>query len=437
MSVKKIKQAVINFLRKYRMDYLDIDAEMTISSFVKEMEQGLAGRKSTLDMIPTYIEVEADVPANKRAIVADAGGTNFRIASVYFDNDRNPVIEKSKLFAMPGAESEISKEDFFRTIAGYLKDIEGESDKAGLCFSYEVEILPNRDGRLLRFAKEVRLQNIEGELLGENLNRAIITMGISGGKHIVVLNDSVATLLAGVGFEGKMFSTYIGFILGTGTNCCYVEKNVNIKKKKDLDPSKNQIINTESGCFEKLNRGKMDVLLDKSTLNPGFHKFEKMISGAYLGALCLLTIHKACDEKLFSAKTSDALLKIRKLETKEMNEFMNYPYGDNPLANCCKKGGADDALILYYIADRLCERAAKLTAINITAAAVKSGCGTDPTKPICIAAEGTTFYQMKGFKSRVEFYLKQYLENKRGIYWQIIKVDNATLIGAAIAALTN
>ncbi len=69
--------------------------------------------------------------------------------------------------------------------------------------------------------------------------------------------------------------------------------------------------------------------------------------------------------------------------------------------------------------------------------AIKSGSGTDPSRPICIVAEGTTFYQMKGLKNRVEFYLKQYLENKLGIHYEIISVDNATLIGAAIAGLTN
>ncbi len=116
---------------------------------------------------------------------------------------------------------------------------------------------------------------------------------------------------------------------------------------------------------------------------------------------------------------------------------MLYPYDDNPLANACKQGNADDILTLYHIADRLTERSAKLTAINLSAMVIKSGEGTDPTKPICIVAEGTTFYQMKSLKDRTEFYLKQYLENKLGSYYDIISVDNATLIGAAIAGLTN
>jgi len=285
--------------------------------------------------------------------------------------------------------------------------------------------------------KEVKAKQVEGQIVGENLNRALAAMGAKGNNHIVILNDTVATLLAGRGYQNRNFGGYIGFILGTGTNCCYVEKNSNIKKTTNLDLLKSQIINTESGNFGRIKQGKIDAAFDKSTLDPGIHTFEKMISGAYLGPLCLSVIRTAAKEKLFSKKAGAALGKIEKLETKDMNEFMLYPYGNNPLANACKTGDVNDAAVLHYLADRLTERAAKLTAINLSAMAIKSGCGADPTKPICIVAEGTTFYQMKGLKSRVEFYLKQYLENKLGIYYEIISVENATLIGAAIAGLTN
>jgi hexokinase len=419
------------------MDHLDVDFNKNVKAFLAEMQRGLAGKKSTLDMIPTYIEVGADVPVNKRVIVADAGGTNFRVATVCFDNDKKPVIENLQLFKMPGVQHEISKDEFFKIMAGYLKDIAGASANIGFCFSYAVEMFPNKDGRLIRFSKEVKAKEVEGELICENLNRAIAAMGVSKDKHIVLLNDTVATLLAGVGHKNKTFGSYVGFILGTGTNTCYIEKNNNIKKAKDLGSLKSQIINTESGNFGNCQRGKIDALFDKSTVNPGIHKFEKMISGAYLGPVCLWTIHKACNDGLLTETVADAIRRIPELDTKDMNDFMLYPYGDNPLSNACKQGNTDDVLTLYYIADRLTERAAKLTAINLSAMAIKSEQGTDPTRPICIVAEGTTFYQMKSLKSRVEFYLKQYLENKRGIYYEIISVDNATLIGAAIAGLTN
>lgn len=444
--MKKIKQNVVRFLRKYQMDYLDVDIDLVIDSFLSEMQRGLAGKKSTLDMIPTYIEVGADVPTNKRVIVVDAGGTNFRVATVYFDDQKKAVIENLRLYKMPGVQHEIGKDEFFKIMAGYLKDVVGAAQNVGFCFSYAVEMSPNKDGRLIRFSKEIKAKDVVGQPIGENLNRAIVSMGLGSEKHIVLLNDTVVTLLAGVGYQNRSFGSYIGFILGTGTNTCYVEKNSNIKKTlvrhsgsdggKNLDLLKSQIINTESGNFGKIKQGKIDVAFDKSTVNPGVHKFEKMISGAYLGPLCLATIHKACDN-LFSTGVANALWQISELDTKALNAFLLYPYGQNPLADAAKQGNVDNTLTLYYIADRLTERAAKLTAINLSAIAIKSGQGTDPSRPICIVTEGTTFYQMKGLKNRVEFYLKQYLENKLGIYYEIISVDNATLIGAAIAGLTN
>jgi hexokinase len=435
--MKKIKQNAIRFLIKNKMDYLDVDIDIAIDAFKSEMQKGLAGKKSSLDMIPTYIETGVEVPTNKRVIVIDAGGTNFRVAVVHFNEQKKPIIENLSLYKMPGVQHEIGKDEFFKTMAGFLKDVAGASPSIGFCFSYPAKIFPNRDGRLIRLSKEIKAKEVIGEFIGEGLNRAIVSMGLGGDKHIVLLNDTVVTLLAGIGYQNRSFGSYIGFILGTGTNTCYIEKNSNIKKTQGLDSSKCQIINTESGNFGKIKQGKTDITLDKSTINPGVQKFEKMISGAYLGPLFLQTIHKACDDGLFSTGAANALWQISELDTKDMNAFLLYPYGNNPLANAAKQGNADDSLTLYYIADRLTERAAKLTAINLSALAIKSGQGTDPSRPICIVAEGTTFYQMKGLKNRVEFYLKQYLENKLGIHYEIISVDNATLIGSAIAGLTN
>jgi hexokinase len=433
----KTKRDVVRFLKTYKMDHLDVDFEKNLSDFLEEMEKGLAGRKSSLDMIPTYIEMGAEVPANKRVIVVDAGGTNFRVATVYFDNQKKAVIENLRLFKMPGVERELGKAEFFNIMAGYLKDVADAAKNIGFCFSYAVEVLPSKDGRLIRFSKEVKAPQVEGQMIGENLNRAMAAAGMPGDKHIVLLNDTVVTLLAGVGWQNKAYSSYIGLILGTGTNCCYVESNANVKKQKNLNPAQSQIINTESGGFSRCHCGKIDTVYDKTTTNPGVHKLEKMISGAYLGPVFLCTAKKACKDGLFSDAVAEGLVRISALDTKDMNTFMQYPYGDNSLAKICRAGDSDDASKLYHIADRLTERAAKVTAINLSAMAVKSGQGTDPTRPVCIVAEGTTFYQMKTLKPRVEFYLKQHLENKHGIYTEIIGVDNATLIGSAIAGLTN
>jgi hexokinase len=322
-------------------------------------------------------------------------------------------------------------------MARYFSQVITASERIGFCFSYPVEISPNKDGRLIRFAKEIKAPQVVGQMIGENLNLAITNIGLGAAKHVVLLNDTVATLLAGVGWENRDFSTYIGFILGTGTNCCYVESNAAVTKQKGLNPQQSQIINTESGGMSKAHSGRIDRMFDETTSNPTNHKFEKMISGAYLGPLFLKTIQQACHDGILSSGAAEAIGRMTDLSTKNVNDFMFYPCGDNPLARVCRQGSAEDVTRLYVIADRLVERAAKLTAINLSAMAIKSGQGSDPARPICIVAEGTTFYQMKTLKSRVEFYLKQYLEDKRGIYTEIIAVENATLIGAAIAGLTN
>ena len=428
----------IDFLRSQEMDHLDVDFEDNLATFSEQMVRGLAGDQSSLEMIPTYLHAANQIPVNQRVIVADAGGTNFRVATVCFDENKKPVIENLQKSPMPAIESELNRKEFFEAMAGYFRDVISASDKVGFCFSYPMEIEPNKDGRLIRFAKEIKAPEVVGQLVGENLNHAVASMELGSPKHVVLLNDTVATLLAGVGYRGRDFSSYIGFILGTGTNGCYVESNANITKQKDLDPNQSQIVNTESGGIDGVQRGRVDVAFDDFTNNPGVHKFEKMISGAYLGPLFLLTIQRACSEGLISGPLDEVVGWMTELGTKDMNDFMLYPFGDNPLAEACrKKGTEDDMMFLFTVADRLIERAAKLTAINLSALAIKSGKGTNPAKPICIVAEGTTFYQMKTLKPRVEFYLKQYLEDKHGVYTEIITVENATLIGAAIAGLTN
>jgi len=431
------KQKAIDFLRAYQMDPLDVDFESNLEAFSDQMARGLAGQLSTLDMIPTFLEAVNEIPVNQRVIVADAGGTNFRVATVYFDQNKKAVIENLQKFSMPAMDRQLSSREFFDAMAGYFRDVIAASEKIGFCFSYPVEILPNKDGRVIRFAKEIKAPEVVGQRVSENLNLAFIRMGVKTEKHIVLLNDTVATLLAGVGYNNRVFATYIGYILGTGSNCCYVERNVNITKRKDLDPNRRQIINTESGSMGMVHRGQIDLTFDASTINPCVHVFEKMFSGGYLGSLFLLTLRQACADGLLSNAVTQQIAQITEFSTRDMNEFMFYPQGDNLLAKACREGEREDVQLVYTIADRLVERAAKFSAINLSAMAKKTGQGTDPTCPICVVAEGTTFYLMKTLKTRVEFYLKYYLEDQYGIYTEIATVENATLIGAAIAGLTN
>ena len=353
---------------------------------------------------------------------------------------------------MPGVKKEVGKEEFFETMAGYVIDIADKSSNIGFCFSYPTEISPNKDGRLIRFSKEIKAREVRGQMIGENLNAALASMGYKDRKHVVVLNDTVTTLLAGraASFD-RTFDSFIGFILGTGTNCAYIESNKNIIKKPGLDPAGSQIINIESGGFGKAPLGTIDKQFDQSTKNPGEHTFEKMISGAYLGPLSLMTIKEVIKQEFSQNQPKEVLLStgscskldsIPELTTKDISDFLQNPLeGNNPLspvlANRHDDPADSDLVTLHDLIRAIVERAAKLTAINLSSAAIKSGKGRDPNRPVCIVAEGTTFYKLHNLKSLVEHYLDQYLKEQKGIHYEIISVENATLIGAAIAGLTN
>lgn len=425
-------------LKQCRAGHDEIDMERLCEVFHGEMRKGLAGLDSSLAMIPTYIEVGEDIPTDKPVIVLDAGGTHFRIATVRFDRSGKAVVENLVQKPMPGLERETAKDAFFATIAKYMADVANASDRIGFCFSYPTEILPSKDGRLVRFCKEVKAKEVEGELIGENLLAAMAQAGHKGHKSVVILNDTVATLLAGVSASHEMiYDSYIGFILGTGSNCCYVESNRNITKLSGLDEDAEQIINVESGAFAKAPRGTIDTQLDESTLDPGQYTFEKMFSGAYLGPLCLKALQEGARQGLFSKAVSEKMLSAEDMQTKDVNDFLRSPNGRNPLAAICAAGTTQDRTIAWYVLDGLIERAAKLVAALSSSVVLKTDKGKNPCEPVCITAEGTTFYELKSLRERIECYLKSFLHEQHGRYVEIVNVDNATLIGAAIAGLTN
>jgi len=436
--MREVRDKARQFLKDNTAYHEDIDMDNLCDFFIEEMHRGLAGPDSSLAMIPTYIEVGQTIPPDRRVIVLDAGGTNFRVAAVHFGQFGKPVIEDYVQKAMPGLDGEVGKEEFFATIVEYMAGVVDAGKSIGFCFSYPTEILPNRDGRLIRFCKEVKAREVEGELIGQNLIAALESAGYDGNRRVTILNDTVATLLAGMSASGnRAFDSYIGFILGTGSNCCYIESNRKITKTPDLDSAGEMIINVESGSFCKAPRGAIDLLLDESTLDPGKYTFEKMFSGGYFGSLCLKALQQASNQGLLSAVTAEQLLAAADLETKDVNSFLRYPQGDNPLAVICAKGTARDCAAVWYVLDGLIERAAKVVAAMLSSVVLETDKGHHPCEPVCITAEGTTFYELKSLRERIEAYMRKFLHDRHDRFIEFVHVEDATLIGAAIAGLTN
>ena len=424
-------ESTTQFLEKYKLRAADVDIDSVVQSFLSEMEKGLEGSESSLRMIPTYIEADNKFKTGVPVTAIDAGGTNFRVAKVMFTSDGKLEMSEPLKEKMPGQDGMVSKEEFFTIVADYVKDIAEQTDSIGFCFSYPTEILPNKDGILLQFSKEVQAPEVIGELIGENLLNAL---GMPD-KEIVLLNDTVATLLAGksASFE-KEYDSYIGFILGTGTNTCYIEKNENITKSSNLEPGRSQIINMETGAFGKAPRGALDAAFDDTTATKGEYHFEKMFSGGYFGGLVHTVLKAAADEGLLSADSGKKLQGLKDLPTEDVNEFLDTENGNSsPLAKIIT--GEKDREVSREIIRSLLARAAKLVAANLAAVILKTGKGLSAGKPILITVEGTSYYKLQGLKGQIEADLSNYLSGENQRYYEFTYVDQSSLVGGALAAL--
>ena len=420
-----------DFLKKHGLRAEDVDSDKVLDFFSSEMKKGLEGEESSLAMIATYTEAGNDIPDGESVIVMDAGGTNFRTCLVTF-NDGVAEISDFQKVGMPGAKKEVSKKEFFSILADNIQRFMGKSKKIGFCFSYAAEITPDHDGIPLMFSKEIKAPEVIGKRLGKELLAELAGRGYdTEGMTVSIVNDTVATLLAAKAAYKGDASTYIGFILGTGTNTAYVERNSNIKKLSLSEGS--QIINVESGCL-KLELSEIDEEFMKTTKDSNSYHLEKKISGAYLGPFALFVLKKAAEEGVFSSQSVEKLSEMNDLETKDVGGFLREA-GDfsNPLSFF--SANKEDAKNAYIIMRSIVERSGKLTAINLTAAVIASGEGDDPRRPVVINADGTTFYKTCFLEDYVKEYLDQILWKKEGKVCQIVSIDNSPTIGAAIAGL--
>lgn len=445
-----IVQTVNAFLGRHGFAYGGPDINTIIDGLLWDMQKGLndgIGSKDTMeateDMIPTWSLPPSSSPINKTVMVIDAGGTNFRSCLVHFDAQGKPTITDLEKCAMPGIEKELSKKDFFSAIAKNVDHLKNKADCIGFCFSYPMKITPEGDGQVLGFSKEIKAKEVVGSLVGESLCDVLAERGWNRPKKVVLLNDTSAALLAGAtnASGGRKYSSYVGLILGTGMNAAYIESG-EIQKiqgmtglKKGIPES--QIVVCETGKFNKLPRSTFDSEFDKTANTPSLYVMEKMCSGAYLGPVSLIALKKAAEDGLFSESVAKEITQLKKFELRDMDQFFYGPYNTETLLGAIMaKGCQNDYDIAYTLLDAFVERSARITSSIIAASVIKSGKGTQASLPVCILCEGTTFYKTHNLQQRLIGYLNTVLTEQRKLYFEIVSLDNAITLGAAVAALS-
>ncbi|MDR2102539.1 MAG: hexokinase, partial [Treponema sp.] len=420
MSFSFNPNTLCEFARYYGFHYDICDPATLVRDIRIDMERGLRGQSSSLAMIPAYISPVTQVPPGKKVIALDAGGTNLRAALVRFDENGKALAEGSEKAPMPGTRGALKAEAFFDEIALLTaplleknKDIEG----IGFCFSYPMTMTENSDGILLAFSKEVDAPEVIGKSIGQGLREALARRNVKAPDRIVLLNDTVATLLSGLAEipanggllrgedrYGVPGGPVIGFILGTGFNTAYPEREIpKIGFASDKVP---QIVVCESGCFAHRYMGILDKEYDETTKNPGVYSTEKLSAGAYLGPLTFHILKQAVRDGVLQFKRSDEFLAWPTLQTKDLNAFMHAPLaGEGPIGELFGLDERDALASLAYLTSIVTERGALLSAAVVAAMVERAAAGYDPFVPVRIAVEGTTYMIYKGMRTALESYL--------------------------------
>jgi len=383
---------------------LSVDQLVEIAeAFVREVEEGLEEDGRELKCLLTYCPVVDPLPQGT-AVVLDLGGTRVRAALVEFVGGRAQVLRGPAEDYLPVERGvPLERERFLEVQTRLVASLDPPPGlPLGYCFSYPAASGPDGDARLITWTKEVFVPDTEGYLVGKLLMEALWSGGIEC-SSVSVVNDTVASLLAGL--CGEEAGGHVGLIVGTGTNMAtFVNAASTRKFPEDVAWSGRIPVNLESGNFTQPYLTRWDDMVDHRSENPGQQRFEKSVSGAYLGRL-LKAVLPAAD---FDADSGSKVV----------------------VELACDSSCSDGR----RIAAAILERSARLAASASAGLVRFLG---PPKGRIRIVAEGGLFWGAPGYVRRFEQTLVLLLGRLGCVDTvpEIVQLDNANLTGTAIAAL--
>ena len=413
----------MGFLQDNGFDPWAIDAKALLEAFLEEMEAGLRG-EGDLPMLPADLRLPDGAIRDVEVPAFDVGGTNTRSARIRFGSDGAATVGGLLCGHMPGSHGFVTHAEFYRILCDVLTPNVRPGETLGYCFSYPVD----EAGRLLYWTKGIQAEDIVGTNVRDGLADALAARGLPG-CEVRVLNDTVATLLAVYALAGtEDCAGAVGFILGTGSNTAYAERAERIAKRPGLAPGFVPV-NCESGNFSRFPRSTFDEAYERAS-GTGRGLWERSMSGVNLGALGTLILRGAAQAGLLSPGLRDAV-NARDFTNIELDDYCAGRRDDVLPCNAADARSVRALLLPLY------ERAALFSAIDIAAAAVSSARAKGRRSGrIRVNADGSTFWKTAciPFVDRVRGHLEALL-GPRGYDCEIVRVDDAPLVGAAIAAV--
>ncbi|XP_037355781.2 hexokinase-3 [Talpa occidentalis] len=344
------------------------------------MAKGLRGEVSSLRMLPTYVRATPDGSERGDFLALDLGGTNFRVLLVRVATGGVQIT--NQVYSIPESVAQGSGQQLFDHIVDCIVDFQqkqglsGQSLPLGFTFSFPCKQIGLDQGILLNWTKGFKASDCEGQdvvcLLREAIGRK---QGVEL-NVVAIVNDTVGTMMS-CGYEDPCCE--VGLIVGTGTNACYMEELQNVASVPG--DSGNMCINMEWGAFG--DDGSLDMLstcfdarVDQASINPGKQRFEKMISGMYLGEIVRhVLLHLTSLGVLFRGQQTQHLQTRDIFKTKFLSEIESDSLALRQVRAILEDLGlplnTDDALMVLEVCQAVSQRAAQLCGAGVAAVVEK------------------------------------------------------------------
>ncbi|KAI8876907.1 hypothetical protein K501DRAFT_288679 [Backusella circina FSU 941] len=409
-----------------------------------EMTYGLNSNDANMAMLPSWIYKRPTGEETGEYLGLELNGTYVRIYLIQLHGNGRSTLRQKKYIIRENLKtgSVTSMIDFLVESVDTFLSFVGKYDlkepmALGFVLSFPLEQTAINKATVLQWTKDFEIKGADGKDIAE-----LLQMGLKR-RHIPVVVEAVINGAAGC-LLAQSYSTQdtlVACTISKGTNAAYWETTSNNDPSLINDET---IINTEWGSFgdknpDLLPRTFYDNRVNRQSVNPGVHLFEKMISGFYLGEISRVIMLDFIDRRLlFNGQSSTEMNRTYSFEasymstinadnTTELDETRHIIEAVMGMASVTLA----DLQIVKTICNIVAQRAARLVAAAMSAIINKNNA---IDKSLTISMEGAVYEHFPHFPDRVNEALRS-MYGDRMDQVKIIITHDGNGIGAGLAAM--
>ncbi|KAL8212178.1 UNVERIFIED_CONTAM: hypothetical protein K2H54_040287 [Gekko kuhli] len=348
----------------------------------QDMEKGLSKEThniATVRMLPTFVRHLPDGSERGDFLALDLGGTNFRVLVVRLRSPQEGGVNiTSESYTIPTEVAQSNDIKLFNHIVSCIMDFQAKHGMQnhtlplGFTFSFPCNQLSLDKGILLRWTKGFSALGCVGKDAVQLLREAVERQQHFDLNVVALVNDTVGTMMSCAYVDPKC---EIGLIVGTGTNACYMEEMRNVGSVEGEEGR--MCINMEwgafgdDGCLEFIMTS-YDKKIDAASINSGQQRYEKLISGMYLGEIVRHIVLDLASRKILFQGQQPSVLKTKDLfPTSLLTTIENGSQGLQELHAVMEEKGLtiseEDAQLVKEVCHTVSTRAAKVCGAGLAA----------------------------------------------------------------------